>query len=195
MRDRGVVLEIQRDVTRDRAGRRRPPGHARQRRDPRRRPGALRHRPPTRTPRASGSRRSACGSAPNGAVAVDDWSQTAVPSIYAVGDVTDRDALTPVAIREGQAFADTVFAGAARPRRPRPDPDGGLHPARGRDRRPDRGARRAPAGPVEIYRAALPAAAQHALRPAGADADEARRRRRRAARCSACTSSATARPR
>lgn len=46
---------------------------------------------------------------PNGAVAVDDWSQTAVPSIYAVGDVTDRMALTPVAIREGQAFAETVF--------------------------------------------------------------------------------------
>jgi glutathione reductase (NADPH) len=45
----------------------------------------------------------------NGAVAVDDWSQTSVPSIYAVGDVTDRMALTPVAIREGAAFADTVF--------------------------------------------------------------------------------------
>jgi glutathione reductase (NADPH) len=45
----------------------------------------------------------------NGAVAVDDWSQTSVPSIYAVGDVTDRLALTPVAIREGAAFADTVF--------------------------------------------------------------------------------------
>ncbi|PZQ49384.1 MAG: glutathione-disulfide reductase [Rhodovulum sulfidophilum] len=48
----------------------------------------------------------------NGAVAVDEWSQTAVPSIYAVGDVTARAALTPVAIREGQAFADTVFGGA-----------------------------------------------------------------------------------
>ena len=32
-----------------------------------------------------------------------------MPSIYAVGDVTDRIQLTPVAIREGQAFADTVF--------------------------------------------------------------------------------------
>jgi glutathione reductase (NADPH) len=47
----------------------------------------------------------------NGAVAVDAWSQTAVPSIYAVGDVTDRAPLTPVAIREGQAFAETVFEG------------------------------------------------------------------------------------
>jgi len=49
----------------------------------------------------------------NGAVVVDDWSQTAVPSIFAVGDVTDRLALTPVAIREGQAFAETVFAAQA----------------------------------------------------------------------------------
>ncbi len=46
-----------------------------------------------------------------GAVVVDDWSQTAVPSIYAVGDVTNRVNLTPVAIREGHAFADTVFRG------------------------------------------------------------------------------------
>ena len=44
-----------------------------------------------------------------GQVVVDEWSQTAVPSIYAVGDVTDRINLTPVAIREGHAFADTVF--------------------------------------------------------------------------------------
>jgi glutathione reductase (NADPH) len=47
----------------------------------------------------------------NGEVKVNDWSQTAVPSIYAVGDVTDRVNLTPVAIREGHAFADTVFRG------------------------------------------------------------------------------------
>lgn len=44
-----------------------------------------------------------------GEIVVDDWSQTAVPSIFAVGDVTDRVNLTPVAIREGHAFADTVF--------------------------------------------------------------------------------------
>jgi glutathione reductase (NADPH) len=44
-----------------------------------------------------------------GAVKVDEDSRTNVPSIYAVGDVTDRVQLTPVAIREGQAFADTVF--------------------------------------------------------------------------------------
>ena len=50
----------------------------------------------------------------DGAVIVDDWSQTAVPSIYAVGDVTGRIELTPVAIREGHAFADTVFGGQPR---------------------------------------------------------------------------------
>ncbi len=48
-----------------------------------------------------------------GEVVVDEWSQTAVPSIYAVGDVTDRINLTPVAIREGHAFADTVFGAKA----------------------------------------------------------------------------------
>ncbi len=46
---------------------------------------------------------------PKGEIRVDGWSQSSVPSIYAVGDVTDRVALTPVAIREGQAFADSVF--------------------------------------------------------------------------------------
>jgi glutathione reductase (NADPH) len=46
-----------------------------------------------------------------GQVEVDDYSQTSVPSIYAVGDVTDRINLTPVAIREGAAFVETVFKG------------------------------------------------------------------------------------
>ena len=46
-----------------------------------------------------------------GQVVVDRFSQTAVPSIFAVGDATDRINLTPVAIREGHAFADTVFGG------------------------------------------------------------------------------------
>jgi glutathione reductase (NADPH) len=46
-----------------------------------------------------------------GAVAVDDWSKTNVGHIWAVGDVTDRINLTPVAIREGHAFADTEFNG------------------------------------------------------------------------------------
>jgi len=45
----------------------------------------------------------------NGGIEVDGWSKTSVPSIYAIGDVTHRINLTPVAIREGHAFADTVF--------------------------------------------------------------------------------------
>jgi glutathione reductase (NADPH) len=49
--------------------------------------------------------------ADTGGIAVDEYSRTSVPHIYAVGDVTNRVNLTPVAIREGQAFADTVFGG------------------------------------------------------------------------------------
>jgi glutathione reductase (NADPH) len=45
----------------------------------------------------------------NGQIKVDDDNRTNVASIYAIGDVTDRVQLTPVAIREGQAFADSVF--------------------------------------------------------------------------------------
>jgi glutathione reductase (NADPH) len=47
----------------------------------------------------------------NGGIAVDEYSRTGLQNIYAVGDVTNRINLTPVAIREGHAFADTVFGG------------------------------------------------------------------------------------
>ena len=47
----------------------------------------------------------------SGGIAVNEFSQTSVPHIYAVGDVTNRINLTPVAIREGHAFADSVFGG------------------------------------------------------------------------------------
>ncbi len=50
----------------------------------------------------------------NGEIPVNDYNQTNCPSIYAVGDVTDRVQLTPVAIREGHAFADTVFGNMPR---------------------------------------------------------------------------------
>lgn len=90
----------------------------------------------------------------NGAIEVDDWSQTAVPSIYAAGDVTGRAELTPVAIREGQAFAQTVFGG---------DPTKPEHvliptavftqPEIGTVGMSEAEARAA--GPVEIYRAAF----------------------------------------
>ena len=47
--------------------------------------------------------------AADGTITVDQYSQTSVPSIYAVGDVTGRAQLTPVAIREGWYFAETVY--------------------------------------------------------------------------------------
>jgi glutathione reductase (NADPH) len=49
-----------------------------------------------------------------GAIKVDEYSRTTCASIYAVGDVTNRVQLTPVAIREGHAFADTVFGNTPR---------------------------------------------------------------------------------
>ncbi len=66
-----------------------------------------------RNPYTAGLGLDAAGVALNekGAIAVNEYSQTSVPHIYAVGDVTDRINLTPVAIREGHAFADTVFGG------------------------------------------------------------------------------------
>jgi glutathione reductase (NADPH) len=50
-----------------------------------------------------------------GEIIVDEYNQTNVPSIYAVGDVTDRVQLTPVAIREAMAFVETVFKGNPTP--------------------------------------------------------------------------------
>lgn len=50
-----------------------------------------------------------------GEVRVNEFSQTSQPHIYAVGDVTDRVGLTPIAIREGHAFADTVFGNKPTP--------------------------------------------------------------------------------
>ena len=51
---------------------------------------------------------------PKGEIKVNAQSQTSVENIYAVGDVTDRVNLTPVAIREGHAFADSVYGNAPR---------------------------------------------------------------------------------
>ena len=82
-------------------------------------------------PAGSGLAMSAVGRAPNvsglgleaagialeahGGIGVDQWSRTSVPHIYAVGDVTARVALTPVAIREGHALADTLFGNRPTP--------------------------------------------------------------------------------
>jgi len=51
----------------------------------------------------------------HGGIEVDEYSRSSVPSVYAIGDVTNRVNLTPVAIREGHAFADTVFGGKPTP--------------------------------------------------------------------------------
>ena len=66
-----------------------------------------------RTPNIHGLGLEALGVKTNyfNAIEVDAYSRTSVPSIYAVGDVTNRAQLTPIAIREGHAFADTVFGG------------------------------------------------------------------------------------
>jgi glutathione reductase (NADPH) len=51
----------------------------------------------------------------SGEIVVNEYSQTAQPSVYAIGDVTNRVNLTPVAIREGMAFVETVFNGNPTP--------------------------------------------------------------------------------
>ncbi|MDT8410048.1 MAG: glutathione-disulfide reductase [Wenzhouxiangellaceae bacterium] len=52
---------------------------------------------------------------PGGRIVVDEFSRSSVEHIFAVGDVTDRVALTPVALMEGHAFADSEFGGMPRP--------------------------------------------------------------------------------
>ena len=76
----------------------------------------------------------------NGGVAVDEYSRTSVPNIYAIGDVTNRVNLTPVAIREGAAFAETVFSGKPSAVDHEQRADGGVLPAASRRGRADRGA-------------------------------------------------------
>ena len=53
--------------------------------------------------------------AKSGGIAVDEFSRASLPHIYAIGDVTNRVNLTPVAVREGHAFADTVFGNRPTP--------------------------------------------------------------------------------
>ncbi len=66
-----------------------------------------------RTPNTEGLGLDAAGVAlgKKGEIVVDDYSRSSVDTIYAVGDVTDRKNLTPVAIREGHAVADNLFGG------------------------------------------------------------------------------------
>jgi glutathione reductase (NADPH) len=71
-----------------------------------------------RRPNTAGMGLEAAGVATDeaGAVIVDEWSRTTAENIFAVGDVTDRIQLTPVALMEGHCFADSEFGG--RPRKP-----------------------------------------------------------------------------
>ncbi len=69
-----------------------------------------------RTPYTAGLGLEAAGVAtkPSGAIIVDDTSATSVPHIYAIGDVTDRMNLTPVAIAEGHSLADRLYGSGPR---------------------------------------------------------------------------------
>ena len=130
----------------------------------------------------------------NGGIAVDHFSKTSVPNIYAIGDVTHRINLTPVAIREGHAFADTVFGKrqvevdhADIPTAVFCQPEVGtvgLTEAQAR----------AQFSHVDIYKADFQADEGDDVGPRHADADEARGRRPLPIAWSAATSSATAPP-
>ncbi len=113
----------------------------------------------------------------NGGIAVDGWSKTSVDNIYAIGDVTHRINLTPVAIREGHAFADTVFGKRPVAGRSRHHPDRGVLAARGRHRRPD--GSRSPRGVFarRYLQGRFPPDQGDDVRPRHPRADEARGRR------------------
>ena len=122
----------------------------------------------------------------NGGIAVDAWSKTSTPNIYAIGDVTHRINLTPVAIREGHAFADTVFG-----KRPvqvdhADDPDRGVLAARSRHRRAD--GSRSPRAilPRRYLQDRFPADQGDHVRPRQPHADEARGRRHLPTACVGC---------
>ena len=107
------------------------------------RPAAVRGRPHARTSKDLGLEAAGVEIGEKGQIKVDADNRTSVPSIFAVGDVTDRVQLTPVAIREGQAFADTFFGN--KPHQVDYDciPSRGVQPSAARRRRADRRARRA----------------------------------------------------
>ena len=95
------------------SGRRRPRADLWRGRDADAGPGVLRHRPRAGHRAASGLDKAGVSVNANGAVIVDDHLRTTQPHIYAMGDVTDRLNLTPVATAEGHALADTLFGKTA----------------------------------------------------------------------------------
>ena len=78
--------------------------------------------------------------AKNGGIAVDEYSRTSVPNIYAIGDVTNRINLTPVAIREGACLCRHGVRRQADRGRSHQRADRGVFRSRSRRGRPDRGA-------------------------------------------------------
>ncbi len=105
----GDRFQVPRDDREDReAGRWLAPHHDDRLRRHRHRPGAVRDGPDAEH-QGNGARGCRRRQGDNGQIKVDADNRTSVPSIFAVGDVTDRIQLTPIAIREGQAFADTFF--------------------------------------------------------------------------------------
>ena len=119
------------------------------------RQGAVCHRPSSERPGLGLEKAGVALNPANGGIAVDGFSQSNVPHIYAVGDVTHRINLTPVAIREGHAFADTVFRQAAGARRSCRDSDGSVLTAAGRNGRADRSRGEGAVHHVDIYKAAF----------------------------------------
>ena len=105
----GIKLTMKTTLTKIAKEWRRPARHAVYRRTRGHRPGAVRHRPPSEHRAASGSSAPASTVDKYGAVVVDEYSRSSVDSVYAIGDVTNRVNLTPVAIRDGHAFADTIY--------------------------------------------------------------------------------------
>ncbi len=112
-----------------------------------------------------------------GGIEVDEYSRTSVPNIYAVGDVTDRINLTPVAIREGHAFADTVFGGKPTPVDHTDVPTAVFSEPEGGVDRPDRGAGAERARQGRHLQDHVPADEGDARRPRHAHLHEARGRR------------------
>ncbi len=131
----------------------------------------------------------------NGGIAVDGFSKTSVPNIYAIGDVTHRINLTPVAIREGHAFADTVFGKRPVAGRSRRHSDRGVLAAGGRHGRPDGSGGARAVQPCRYLQGQFQADEGDDVRPRHPRADEAGGRWHHRPRASAATSSATAPPR
>ena len=115
MRKRGITVTCGHTVTAIEKVRRRLCHAAVRRQHDRRGQGHVRHRPASERHGARARRRCSVKIHEHGGIEVDEYSRTSVPNIYAVGDVTNRVNLTPVAIREGHAFADTVYGSKPTP--------------------------------------------------------------------------------